>query len=1013
MKYGDWQLRDFSAYWKSPEILLYPSTNSVDEGMLHTEHNVRNIVKRITTKNYALQEEHFRLTLSPDRQYITVSSGEGNIQGYHIITRSDITIQVPQDAWLSEEYRGEIKQWTLGISLSYDAANNVTGDVIVNSDPIGDNETFSGAYLYFFDRCQITNNYDQILILGRVWCQNGKVVQDGTTIPIDQGSEDPTDDGRYIETAMEEDPFKLNRLSAAEVEVNVEGMATTLYDTIPENITVVSQYDSMLNPVELDRSQYDKPPTFTTDLQDYLNYMGDWYVNKYGDYMTGALRMDHLSIDRKIELDPDHKEEYIKDSSGEKGVKEGVFHGTEGVFISPRTLGKLTDKTVDYENGGTIMTVVPYSYAKGLDTNEGEDSIYAAMISRKEEDTGLRLHASNNGTSRISLYEGGDHLIIENVAGPGIAEQNNLNKASIDFNKGEVFFDSFNGAGFQFYSAKPTSSTYKSLDFRFDEYLFSAAEHSPMEHRKNTRLSTEMTGSNEDTRHVELGLSIGYDTNYGAANKNEINRDPYFQLDNIRIRSNDVQNIIGDDVNYKLNTIEVVNSGGGRGISNGGVLTNVITPGSVPYLRLMPSIYTRNSIAEDYFQVGTRGVDDVVADEANMLTKNKVVIGRVNEDDATSGEANLPYTFIEQTMTSLDASIDTQVFNKLTTFSDIPGDNSTTRAQEIGGIYSFGNIGCSSKIIEQYTGRDDNTGPYDNTSEWVRFTRYRYNKDNDTRYEGENSSGHSRSYGSTYNIEFNTTVANRRSNQIIWHYNGAEGAYDQPLTLSYIHDEITEYPNDEYTDANAYKHSNPTYKVRDFLRLDGGGLSIHGDVNNPALTEIVDGSDERAATDTVDRYGITLVQGRIYNAVYNDIAETYIKDDKQEQAIEGMVVALNPETGKYKICDDFKSTLVVGVISKNYALLLGGKSVDSTQDLVNADNQTKYFAVGISGKIPVNIDCEVTPGDLLVSSQKRGLATKASTENITPGTIIGKVLSPAQTVEGAEYKRCLMQIMLG
>lgn len=1009
MQYGDWELRDYSAYWKSPDILMYPTTNSVDEGMLHNEHNVRSVVRRITTKNYALREEHFRLTLSADRKYITVGPGEGNIQGYHIITRNSLTIQVPQDEWLNEQYRGEIKQWTLGISLSYDAANNVTGDVVVNTEPIGDNETFSGAYLYFFDRCQITNNYDKILILGRVWCQNGVVVPDGTTIPEDQGSEDDYDDGRYIEHGIEEDPFKLNAIDGSKVEVQIEGMATTQYDTIPQNISVISQYDSMLHPVEQDRNNYDKPPTFYTDLQTYIHYIGDWYVNKYGDYMTGALRMDHLSIDRKMELDPQHAHEYIKDSSGEKGENEGLYHGTEGIFISPRTLGSLTSKVVNYEDGGTIMTVVPQSYQKGLDYNYGEDSIYAALISRKSDDTGLRLHAADNGYSRLVLYDGTSNLLIENVGNPGGTIETNTDIGSIEFRDGEIFVDSFNGAGIQFYSASPSTSSVRNLDFRIDEYLFSAAEHNNEDHRENTRANKLMQGLNTDTLHIELGLGCSYDNNYDKSETYVDTRDPYLQLDNLRLRSNDVSDIFGNTIRHKLNTIEVVNTGGTREVSPDGILSNIVTENSMPYLRLMPSIYTRNGIAEDYFQVGTRTVDDVIADNANILTNNKIVIGKVH-DDTLLDEATTSYTFIEQTIptTSATASIP-QVFTKSVPFSSFPAENSATQYSEIGGIYSFGNIGCSDTVLDQYTGETAATGPYTKDSDWVRFTKFRYDQDNDNQYGGTFTGTHSYAYGNTYNIEFNTTVANRRSNQIIWHYKGGADSTAQPLTLSYIHDEITDYPNDTYVDANGYENKNPTYGVRDFLRLDGGGLSIHGDVNNPALSEIVNG-DSRPESEPISRYGITLIQGRIYNAVYNDVAETYKKDDPNEVAIEGMVVVLNPETGKYKISDSAEDKLAVGVISKNYALLLGGKSIDGTSDLIEANNQTEYFAIGISGKIPINVNCDVSPGDLLVTSNEYGLATVS--KSITPGTVIGKALSYSKQIEGKPYKQCLMQIML-
>ena len=255
----------------------------------------------------------------------------------------------------------------------------------------------------------------------------------------------------------------------------------------------------------------------------------------------------------------------------------------------------------------------------------------------------------------------------------------------------------------------------------------------------------------------------------------------YLQLDNLRLRSNDIRSSLSVTSNYKVNTIEVVNTGGNRGIADNSVLPNIITPNSVPYLRLMPGIYTRNGIAEDYFQVGTSKIDDVIANNANQNTHNKVVIGRVNDEDNTAS-----YTFIEQDYSP--SSGVTSIFNKLTPFSEKPTDiNYNTTYREIGGIYSYGNIGCSDKILNQWSGRDSNSGPYQSDAEWVRFTKFRYDKDNDQQFGGTNTTGHKKKYGDTFNIEFNTTVKNRRANQIIWNYMDGNPENAQPLKIGRAH----------------------------------------------------------------------------------------------------------------------------------------------------------------------------------------------------------------------------------
>ena len=91
-------------------------------------------------------------------------------------------------------------------------------------------------------------------------------------------------------------------------------------------------------------------------------------------------------------------------------------------------------------------------------------------------------------------------------------------------------------------------------------------------------------------------------------------------------------------------------------------------------------------------------------------------------------------------------------------------------------------------------------------------------------------------------------------------------------------------------------------------------------------------------------------------------------------------------------------------------MLLGGKTIEGTDDIIDKDLQTDFFAVGVAGKIPVNVVGKVEPGDLLVSSEIKGLA-KAD-NNAKPGTIIGKALSTSQLSKNGENNRCLMQIML-
>ena len=1036
MNYGDWQLRENSAYYNSQNVILYPSSNSSDKGSLHIESNVRSIVRRLTSKSYKLKPNDFKVTLSADRKTLTISPGEANIQGYHLIVNAPISINVPESDYVTP--------WNLGISLSYDAENNVTGDVVAYDKPLGQNEVFSGAYVYFFDGCQLAYNYDNILVIARVWEQNGQVVTDGTLI---NASDNPLNVGRYISNGIEPDPFNDHRFDGDQVEIDVNGVELTAYDAVNTifdsktgtgvpNITNVAMYDSTHYPVELSENDYTKPPTFTTDIQDYINYLPDWYLNKYGDYMTGALRMDNLSIDAKIKLDPDNAAEYIKDSTSAVGGK-GKYHFHESIIISPRTLGSLTKRSeynVDAKNGGTIMSVIPQSFrASGIDATQNAG--WAAMTAQTTGNIGTILQSLDAGTSRLALVGGtiqgntdnGNYsrLLIENIAGNG-SEKSSSDIAQMWLNRGDIIVDSYNGGAMQFYSTKSDTSTSRSVRFVTSEYAWrimkanKSGSHATLESTSRNPITAQGIGNDN----VVIDIGSGCDTkgNIGsdAAQCNNLN--PYARIGNIALLSTNTTTSGKTLSNHLSTIIEPVNirhsirtlfANSRLYDINGTAYAN-----SSPYINILPGIYTHRTIAEDYIQVGTSSIDDTFSNNV-INTKSKVVIGKQNIGNKTTREWDSydSPTIIEQDTVINERSI---VMNKMIPFTygetaeaNISSDSNSKYYSEIGGIYSLGNIGCSDKLLNAFTGDSASAEkPYNANNEWVRFTRFRYDKDNDSQFGGtytDNKKNHAKSLGSTYNIEFNTTVANRRANQIIWQYKGGAGEQNQPLTLSYIHDDKTEsnatkYPNESYYDHNMYLHNNPTFGVRDFLRIDGGGLSIHGDLNNPTLA-----GDENNAS---NRFGITLVQGRVYSSVYNDYAETYEKANKSEVSEEGMVVALDPESGKYKICDTARSELVIGVISDNYGMLLGGKTIDTAQDHIDSVNQVDSFAVGVMGKVKVNVDKEVYPGELLVSSSIRGLATTLIAGRPEPGTVIGKVISKTYDVPGKKYKQCLMQIML-
>ena len=993
MKYGDWQLRNDAAYYKAPDVIVYPATNVEDEGSLHTENNVRSIVRRITSKSYKLSKFDFRVSAEGEST-IKVSPGEANIQGYHLIAKSTLTMRLPTSV--------NPTAWTLGISLSYDASNHITGDVINNAEAIGDNETFSGAYLYLFDSCQIANNYDNILVLARVWEQNGKFITNQYIPWYDNDGNISEDSQIYIKNPIENDPFNDNVISADKIQIEMHGADLTAYDTLQsadiENIKSIKAYDTMKYPVEQDVSLYTKPQSFISDLQDFLNYLPDWYTSKFGDYMSGALRFDQLTIDGKIFLDPNHADEYTKDSCGPDANKSGLYHSTAGVFISPRTLGRLTDKTLDLNNGGTIMSIVPRSYSKGIDNNEGINSAYVAMLSQTVGDIGIKIHNFNNSKSKISMpstaAKTNQYLLIENLSSSNL-------RSTIKLDTGRELFDSYAG-GIQFSSAQSDSYN-RNLAYQMLPYEFKAVRTTPESHTL-WQSGEALNGTSSDNVLWQLGVGIN---STGTARRQSNNNSAYLQLGNLTLYS--FVDTANPALLRKLPCIGVYNRGCNLASARSGANKedcNVYVPSSTsslstPYVVIRPSLYSTGIVSENYLQVGCSKSGDYLDNNAISKAKNRVIIGKHDIDD-TKGTAN-SYTYIEQT-TATKTNTASQIMTKIippTTLQDL------SCFEEIGGIYSFGNIGCSNAVMQRGGGRLNRDLPYTSDKEWVRFTQYRYSNDNASVNGGTyTGSTYKMAYGTPYNIEFNTNIANQRSNQIIWHYKcGKDGSSSQPVTLSYIHDTSTVYPNETYYDYNMFVHNNPTFAVRDFLRLDGAGLSIHGDVNNPEL-------DDGKQVNNKPRLGVTLAQGRVYSSIYNDYAETYEKDDVNEVAVEGMLVELNPETGKYRICTHYASDLVVGVISDNYGMLIGGKSIDSSKDQQDSMDQRYNFAIGVAGKLFVNVDTDdIRPGDLIMAAGKDGLATKSS-RSYSPGSIVGKALSKATKVEGTDYYKCMMQIML-
>lgn len=144
-----------------------------------------------------------------------------------------------------------------------------------------------------------------------------------------------------------------------------------------------------------------------------------------------------------------------------------------------------------------------------------------------------------------------------------------------------------------------------------------------------------------------------------------------------------------------------------------------------------------------------------------------------------------------------------------------------------------------------------------------------------------------------------------------------------------------------------------------------------------------------------------LTATRIYNAVYNDYAEYFLKD---EQEIEpGDIIIKNPDGDGFIKSQKAKSNLVVGVMSTNYAQCIGGD-----KNVPVEEQEEKYAPVGLAGRLPVKVVGRVELGDLIVSSEIPGVGM-ASKEYI-PGTVVGKALESYDSDEVGKIEMLIMNI---
>lgn len=168
---------------------------------------------------------------------------------------------------------------------------------------------------------------------------------------------------------------------------------------------------------------------------------------------------------------------------------------------------------------------------------------------------------------------------------------------------------------------------------------------------------------------------------------------------------------------------------------------------------------------------------------------------------------------------------------------------------------------------------------------------------------------------------------------------------------------------------------------------------------SPKLTLQTDGviNSQKVVTATgVEITGGTLVHkgntvisedGKVHSAVYNDLAEYFLRADQDEYLEPGDLLSYhNGGVSKTLFAEDAS---VVGVYSDTYGISLGGDDGKTEKE-----NLQKYVPVGLAGRVYTKVIGDVKVGDLITSSQTPGVG--CATKHYKPGTIIGKALEEHQ-----------------
>lgn len=123
----------------------------------------------------------------------------------------------------------------------------------------------------------------------------------------------------------------------------------------------------------------------------------------------------------------------------------------------------------------------------------------------------------------------------------------------------------------------------------------------------------------------------------------------------------------------------------------------------------------------------------------------------------------------------------------------------------------------------------------------------------------------------------------------------------------------------------------------------------------------------------VDKNGVAKFS-KCYGAVYNDYAEFFPRGEYTEP---GDIIALDENNKEEKyIKATNKSTIIAGVHSDEYAMLIGGDQYDNSDDYISK-NIKKYIPVSLCGRVYVKVQGNVDIGDYIIPSDIPGIGVSS------------------------------------